>query len=333
MGGEVKALITGGGGFLGKNLTKALLDRGDEVTIFARGQYPEVEAMGAKAIRGDVTDAEAVKSAVAGMDVVFHTASRIGYWGDPKEYERINVGGTKNIVDACRAAKIERLVYTSTPSVVIGKEGVTAGSDETVPYPDAYLSSYGPTKAAAERSVLEANDETLRTASLRPHFIFGPGDPHIAPRLVENAKKGTVAQVGDGSNMVDVAYIDNVVDAHVRLGDALADPKAPSAGQAYFLGDKEPVKLWDFVGNVLEGLGAPPVKKQISFKTAWRIGATLEGVYGFFGVKKEPPLTRMAAVMLGTSHYFSHEKAQRDFGYDPAVSTEEGLQRLFAANA
>jgi nucleoside-diphosphate-sugar epimerase len=214
---------------------------------------------------------------------------------------------------------------------VIGHDGVDGGGDETLPYPERYLSSYGPTKAAAERAVLESSDENLRTASLRPHFIFGPGDPHIAPRLVENAKKGTVAQVGDGTNLVDVAYIDNVVDAHVRLGDALADPKSKAVGQAYFLGQSEPVKLWDFVRDVLEGLGAPPVKKQISFKTAWRIGAALEGVYGFFGVKKEPPLTRMAAVILGTSHYFSHEKARRDFGYDPVVTTEEGLSRLFAA--
>ncbi|MEQ9504361.1 MAG: NAD-dependent epimerase/dehydratase family protein [Deltaproteobacteria bacterium] len=329
----MKALVTGGGGFLGKNLTKHLLERGDEVRIFARSKYPEVEAMGAEAVQGDVTDRAAVDAAVAGVDIVFHTASRIGYWGDYAEYESINVGGTTNIVEACRAAGVERLVYTSTPSVVIGADGVDAGSDETVAYPDAYLSSYGPTKAQAEKLALAASDASFRVAALRPHFIFGPGDPHIAPRLVENAKKGTIAQVGDGSNRVDVAYIDNVVSAHVKLGDALADPTTPCGGQAYFLGDAEPVKLWDFVGRVLEGMKAPPVKKNVSFKMAWRIGATLEFFYRTFGVEKEPPLTRMAAVMLGTSHYFSHAKAARDFGYAPLVTTDEGLERLFAADA
>lgn len=329
----MKALVTGGGGFLGKNLTKRLIERGDEVRIFARGAYPEVEALGAESMQGDVTDRAAVDRAVAGVDVVFHTASRIGYWGPYSEYETINVGGTKNIVEACRAAGVQRLVYTSTPSVVIGDEGVPANADETIAYPERYLSSYGPTKAQAEKYALGASDASLRVAAIRPHFIFGPGDPHIAPRLVENAKKGTIAQVGDGTNKVDVAYIDNVVSAHVQLGDALADPKTPCSGQAYFLGQSEPVVLWDFIGQVLEGMKAPPVKKNVSFKAAWAIGATLEFGYRLFGVQKEPPLTRMAAVMLGTSHYFSHDKAARDFGYDPVVSTEEGLQRLFAADA
>lgn len=329
----MRALVTGGGGFLGKNLTKALLDRGDEVRIFARSRYPEVEALGAEAHQGDVTDRAALDAAMRDIDVVFHTASRVGYWGPYEEYERTNVGGTKNVVEACRAAGVQRLVYTSTPSVVIGDEGAPAGADESLPYPARYLSSYGPTKAEAERFALGASDDRIRVAALRPHFIFGPGDPHIAPRLVENSRKGTIAQVGDGTNEVDVAYIDNVVAAHVALGDALADPMTPCAGQAYFLGQREPVKLWAFIADVLRGLDAPPVKKNVSFRTAWAIGATLETTYRLFGVKKEPPLTRMAAVMLGTSHYFSHEKAARDFGYDPKVTTEEGLARLFAGTA
>lgn len=327
-------LITGGGGFLGKNIVRALLDRGAEVRVLGRSAYPELEAWGVPCVRGDVADPEAVDRAVAGVESVFHVASRVGYWGDLSAYRTTNVEGTRLLLERARAAGVKRFVYTSTPSVVIGREGLPVGADESLPYPERYLSPYGPTKAEAERLVLAANDPaSFRTVALRPHFIFGPGDPQVVPRILENARRGTLAQVGDGSNRVDVTYIDSAVAAHLQAHDALADPASPAQGQAYFIGQEAPVLLWDFVARVLEGFGAPPVKKRISFRTAWTIGATLEGVYRALPLRGEPPLTRMAAVILGTSHSFSHAKAARDFGYQPAVSVEEGLARLFAHHA
>jgi nucleoside-diphosphate-sugar epimerase len=324
----MKALVTGGGGFLGSHLVRALLARGDEVRILARGDHSR---LGVEAHRGDVVDAEAVDRAVAGVECVFHVAAKVGYWGPYAEYEATNVGGTRHLLEACRKHGVQRFLYTSTPSVAIGTQAGFEGADETTPYPERFLSPYGRSKAAAEQLVLAASCPALRTAAIRPHFIYGPGDPQIAPRLADNARRGTIAQIGDGTNRVDVTYIDNCVDAHVRAQDALADPTSPVAGQAYFIGDPAPVRLWEFVAKVLEGVGAPPVKKRISFKTAFAVGAALEASFELFRVKKEPPLTRMAAIILGTSHFFSHGKAHEHFGYEPQVTTEEGLARYFAS--
>jgi nucleoside-diphosphate-sugar epimerase len=326
----VRFLVTGGGGFLGEHIVRRLLDDGHAVRVLGRSRYPQLDDWGVPCLRGDVRDPEAAAKAVEGVDGVFHVAARVGYWGPYSEYEGINVGGTQTLLDAARAAGVRRFVYTSTPSVVIGPEGNLRGADERAPYADRYLSSYGPTKAEAERRVLAANAEGFQTGAIRPHFIFGPKDPQIAPRLVQRSRQGRLAQVGDGTNLVDVCYIDNCVDGHVGLMEALAQPGTRAAGQAYFLGDAAPVSLWGFSGRVLEGLGAPPVKKKLSFRTAWNIGWALEGVFKLLPADREPPLTRMAAVILGTSHYFSHAKAARDFGYAPRVSTDEGLERLFA---
>lgn len=296
--------------------------------VLGRSAYPQLESWGVECIRGDVRDAEAVHSAVSGMDAVFHVAARVGYWGPHEEYRSTNVDGTQNVIDACRSAGVTRLVYTSTPSVVIGDGSLPPGADESLPYPRRYLSSYGPTKAEAERRVLGAHGGALKTVALRPHFIFGPQDPQVIARVLKGARQGRLAQVGDGRNQVDVTYIDNCVDAHIQAHDELAS-QGLCGGRAYFLGQSEPVNLWEFVGRVLEGFGAPPVTRSLPFWLAFRLGHALEGVYRFRS--DEPPLTRMAAVALGTTHAFDHSAAIRDFGYEARVSTEEGLRRVFAA--
>jgi nucleoside-diphosphate-sugar epimerase len=326
----MRILVTGGGGFLGSNIVKRLLARKDEVRVLARGAYPDLADLGATSIRGDVRDEETVRRAVDGVEAVFHVAARVGYWGPRFEYEQINIGGSQNMVEACRRAGVNRLVYTSSPSVVIGAGGNVENGDEKLAYPARHLNDYSATKARAEALVLDANrDDGLRTVAIRPHFIFGPGDPQIVPRLVENAKKGTLVRIGDGSNRVDVTYVDNAVEAHIAALDALCRPDSKLCGQAYFVGQEKPVLLWEFVDRVLEGFGVERVKKHISLTTARALGAIVEAVWTFLPIAKEPPLTRGAAVILGTSHYFSHDKARRDFGYEPTVSTEEGLRRLF----
>lgn len=322
-------LVTGGGGFLGSNLVKRLVARGDRVRILARGEYPEIAALGVECLRGDLGDPAATLRAVEGVDSVFHVASRVGYWGPRAEYFRTNVEGTKNLLEACRRSKVSRLVYTSTPSVVVGEGGIEGG-DETLPYPSKHLYDYAASKAEAEQLVLAASAGGLPTCAIRPHFIFGPGDPQIVPRLVERARQGRLVRVGDGSNLVDVTYIDSCVDAHVRAHDAL-HPGSPVAGQAYFIGQEAPVRLWDFIEDVLKGCGAPLPKRQVSLGTAKVLGAIIEGTYRTLGIwSKEPPLTRAAAVMLGTSHAFRHTKAERDFGYRPSVTTPEALARTIA---
>lgn len=328
---QPKVLVTGGGGYLGSHIVLRLQQEGFEPWVFGRRAYPELEAQGLRCIRGDVRDNEALKAALDGVEVVFHTAARVGYWGSYESYAETNIEGTQRLLDEAVKAGVKRLIYTSTPSVVVGEEGLKPGADETQPFPERYLSNYGPTKAEAERRVLAANRPgTFVTGAIRPHLIFGPKDTQVVPRLIHHAKRGTIARVGDGRNLTDVTYIDNAVDAHLQLEAALRAPDSPAAGEAFFIGQERPVNLWDFVGEVLAGVGAPPVSRRISFKAAYRLGWFLEGVFQLMPEDKEPPMTRMAAVMLGHSHSFSHAKAERMFGYTPRVRLEEAMTKTVA---
>jgi nucleoside-diphosphate-sugar epimerase len=237
------------------------------------------------------------------------------------------------LLGAAKKFGVRRFVYTSTPSVVIGTRGWLENADERLPYPPKHLYDYAATKAEAEARVLAASSRELGTLAIRPHFIFGPGDPQIVPRLIAAAKKGTLIRIGRGDNKVDVTYIDNCVDAHLLAHAALEDAGSPARGQAYFIGNEKPVLLWEFIARVLEGFGAPPVKKHLPLGLARILGATVEAIYRVFRISGEPPITRSVAMVMGTSHYFSHEKARRDFGYEPKVSVEEGLDRVFRAGA
>ena len=165
------------------------------------------------------------------------------------------------------------------------------------------------------------------TVSLRPHLIWGPGDPHLIPRIIERAKKGQLVRVGEGTNRVDIIYIDNAVEGHIRAWQAL-EPGSPVAGQCYFLSDGEPVVLWDWINQLLASLGINPVTKSISYGMAKKLGWILEGVYRVFGLAGEPRMTRFLAGQLATSHYFDISRARRDFNYEVRVSPEEGMKRL-----
>src|SRR5690554_4001860 len=158
----MKTLVTGGGGFLGKAIVARLLARGDEVRVLARGDYPELAQMGAETIRGDVADAAVVDRAVEGCDVVFHVAAKAGVWGTYDEFYQANVEGTRVIIDACKKHGVQRLVYTSSPSVIGGAEDLL-GVDESIEYPSTYLTHYPKTKAEAERMVMAANGADLAT--------------------------------------------------------------------------------------------------------------------------------------------------------------------------
>lgn len=323
----MRILITGGGGFLGSHLARRLHGRGDEVTVLGRRPYPHL-GPSIRCIQADIRDREAVTRAFAGhQNVVFHTAAIPGIWGDYAEFYRTDVVGTENVIAACQLQGVQKLIYTSSPSVVFGRTDME-GVDESAPYPETYLCHYAQTKALAEQRVMQANGrDGLTTVCLRPHLIWGPGDPHLVPRLVDRAGKGRLVRVGDGANRVDLIYIDNAVEAHVLAGDRLV-PEGPLAGQCYFISDGEPVVLWDWIGEVLEQLGLPPVRRSVSLKTAMRLGALLESIYRMLGIRQEPAMTRFLAAQLATSHYFDISRAQRDFAYRPVVSREEGMRRL-----
>ena len=215
----MKALVTGGGGFLGRAIVERLVARGDTVRSFSRGDYPELRQLGVQIVRGDIADREAVVAACHGCDVIFHVAAKAGIWGRFEDYHRANVVGTENVLAGCSAHGIARLVYTSSPSVVFHGADME-GVDESAPYPDAYHAHYPKTKAVAERRVLAANGPNLATVALRPHLIWGPRDNHLVPRIIRRA--GSLRRIGAEDKRVDCVYIDNAADAHVLAADRLA---------------------------------------------------------------------------------------------------------------
>lgn len=322
----MKTLVTGGGGFLGGRITRLLQARGNEVVVLGRRAYPHHEQAGIRTIRADIRDAKAVGRACEGMDTVFHVAALPGIWGKRKTFQEINVDGTRHVIEACRAGGVSKLVYTSTPSVVFGEEAL-CGVDESQPHPVRYLADYPETKAAAERMVLAANGPHLATVALRPHLIWGPGDPHLIPRVIARARRGKLVQVGNGENLVDITYIDNAAEAHLLAADAL-DPLARCAGRAYFISQGEPVKLWPWLNEILVAMGVPKVTRSISYKTARRVGAILEAGHRLLGITSEPRMTRFVAAQLAQSHYFNISAAKEDFGYVPRIPISEGLERL-----
>jgi len=325
----VKALVTGGGGFLGEGIVRALLARGDAVRVLARGDYPALKSLGAETSRGDIRDATSTTRACAGMDVVFHVAAKAGGWGDPKEYEAINIDGTENVIAGCRAAGVPALVYTSTPSIVADGHDITGG-DESLPIAKHFLADYPRTKAVAEQAVTASSDDRLATISIRPHFIWGPGDRHLLPRLVERSRAGRLRQVGHRDVKVDTVYIDNCVHAHLLAADRLREGK-PLGGNVYFVSDGEPIGVWTMANRLLAAAGAPPVGRPVPTWLAAALGATLETAHRLLRIEKEPMMTRFAAAQLSHAEWFDISAARRDLYYSPKVTIDEGMKRLAAS--
>lgn len=330
----MKALVTGGGGFLGRAICERLRARGDEVRSLARGDYPELAQLGIETRRGDVEDAATVRGAARGVDVVFHVAAKAGIWGSYESYHGPNVRGTENVLEACRAEGVRRLVHTSSPSVVFSGTDIE-GADERLPYPEHFHAPYPATKAQAEKAVLAANGPNLATVALRPHLIWGPRDPHLVPRIVAKARAGQLRKIGKGANKVDSVYVDNAALAHVLAADKLA-PGSPVAGKAYFVSNGEPRVLWDLVNGILAAAGVPPVTRSVPLGVARVLGTGFELAHKAFGLSGEPRLTRFVVEELATSHWFDIGAAKRDLGYAPEVTIDEGLEKLrawFAAGA
>jgi nucleoside-diphosphate-sugar epimerase len=322
-------LITGGGGFVGTAIVRQLRARDISCLVVGRHIYPELEAIGATCRAGNICDPGFMHECCQGVDTVFHVASLAGIWGRWQDYYATNVLGTENVIAGCRSAGVKSLIYTSTPSVVFNQHSISNG-DESLPYADRFLCHYARSKVMAERLILAVSDQHLRTCAIRPHLVWGPGDPHLIPRLIERGRKGQLRQVGAGDNLVDISYVDNVAHAHLLAADNLVGV-GTAAGRAYFVSQGEPVNLWSWVGELFTRLDIRPVHAKISYPAAYGIGALLEGFYGLAGWQQEPRMTRFLAQQLAKSHYFSIARAQHDLGYQPLVSTEQGMERVVAS--
>ncbi|MCF8720689.1 NAD-dependent epimerase/dehydratase family protein [Nitrospina gracilis] len=319
-------LVTGGSGFLGGHIARRLHALGHSVTALGRRGNPDLPG-GIDFLRADLTDHKAIIDACRDRDAVFHAGALTGIWGNRDAFYRTNVEGTQNVIAACLQHGVTKLIHTSSPSVVYDGADIENGN-ESLPYARRYLCDYPKTKALAEQRVLEANGQNgLSTLILRPHLIWGPGDPHLVPRIIERARKGRLVRVGDGTNRVDIIYIDNAVEGHVKALEALLAGK-PVAGGVYFLSDGAPVRLWDWINDLLNAVGVRPVTRSISYRNGKRLGALLESVHRLFGLEAEPRMTRFLASQLATSHYFDITRARQDLNYEPVVSPEEGMERL-----
>jgi len=328
------ALVTGGGGFIGRALVDGLVDRGDRVTVVEHAG--EAFRDDVTFVQGDVRDADALRRLCEGVDVVFHNASLVHTkWNRIDDVWAVNLEGTKHVLAACRANDVPKLIYVSSASVVYEGRDIENG-DETLPYASTSQAPYADSKIAAEKAVLEANgEEGLATCAIRPHVVFGPGDNRFLPAILERARAGRLKfKVGvNNDKLSDFTYVTNVVDALLAADERLA-PGSAVAGQPYFITNGEPMVFFDFVNRVLRELGLPEARYAVPYGLAFAVAAVAEGLDTLRGgtLNAEDGLTRFAVRYMCTHHYFSIDKARRELGYEPRVSIADGIARTVAAH-
>ena len=321
----MRILVTGGGGFLGSSICRQLAALDHEVIAFQRSPADHLESAGVTSARGSVTAFEELRVAAEGCAAIIHTAGKAGVWGDPAEYHRINVGGTENVIRVCRELAIPILVHTSSPSIV-HTGGDIGGADESLPIADRFSAPYPESKALAEKRVIAANSDGLSTTALRPHLIWGPGDPHILPRLAAKARGGRLALPGP-DKIIDTIFVENAAQAHVDALFELTNARR-CAGKAYFVTNNEPLPQGEIIRRLLAAMGIRVTIRAVPVGIARTAGFLCETAWRTLGLKSEPPVTRFSVEQLATAHWFDTSAAEKDFGYTPGISIDEGLKRL-----
>ncbi|MBF0544974.1 MAG: NAD-dependent epimerase/dehydratase family protein [Candidatus Riflebacteria bacterium] len=320
------ALVTGGGGFLGKAIVKKLVEKKVQVRSFSRNSHPDLEKLGVVHVKGEISNSEEVKNAIKGCNIVFHVAAKAGMSGPYEEYYKTNFVGTQNVIEACKQASVKRLVYTSSPSVIFdGKD--MEGVNESVPYPEHFEAHYPKTKSLAEKAINSANSPELATVALRPHLIWGPGDNNLIPRILARARAGRLRIIGENKNKVDTIYIDNAATAHLLAAERLF-PGSKICGKKYFISQGDPRPLWDIVNAILVAAGEKPLTASVSANTAYYVGWALEMIWKVFCISGEPPMSRWVAGEMATAHWFDISAARNDLNFNPQVSIEEGMKKL-----
>jgi nucleoside-diphosphate-sugar epimerase len=324
----MRILVTGATGFLGGHILKQLLKTSHIPVGLARNENPELKKLQIEQRLVDIQNKNKLRAALKDIDGIIHTAAIAGVWGDPNQFYQINFIGTKNLVDLCLEMGIQYFVYTSTPSVVSRDHDIING-DESLTYPDHYYTEYARTKAMAERYVLSQASHKFKALALRPHLIWGRGDRHILPTLIDRAKKGRLRIVGSGENLVSVVHVFNATHAHLLALAKLIKDDHQVIGKAFFISDENEVKLWPFINQMLAKHNLGPITKKISYRSAYRLGALFEFIFKTFKIYQHiPPMTRFTAMQLAHSHYFKNDLARDLLDYEPIISQTQGLNEL-----
>ena len=322
----MKVLVTGGSSLLAQRTAEQLLARGDSVVLFQR----RPTWLDTPQVLGDVRDAELVDRAVGECDAVIHLAAKVGVVGSWHEYRSVNVDGTANVVAAARRHSLSRLVHVSTPSVAHAGDALV-GVGATPAVTGRKRAWYAESKALGEQLVVLAASDALPTVVIRPHLVWGPGDTQLVGRIIERARAGRLALVGDGAALIDTTYIDNAADALVAALDA-AVPGAACIGKPYVIANGEPRPVAELVAGICRAAGVNIAPRHVPRRAAYVVGSVVERLWAVRGADAaEPPLTRFLAEQLGTAHWFDPRPARDDLGWAPRVSIDDGLARLAAS--
>ncbi len=315
----MKVFVTGATSLVGGAVVARLVDRGDEVSVFQR----RASGLDVAEHLGDITDRDVLARAMEGAEAVVHIAARVAVTGPWDQFEKINIGGTRNAIEAARSAGVSRFVYVSSPSVA-HTGGSLVGAPADPADPDHARGHYARSKAQAELLALAASSETMPVVAIRPHLIWGPGDTQLVGRIVERARRGRLAIVGSGAALIDSIYVDNAADALV----AAIDRVPLLGGRALVVTNGEPRPVRELVSRIVAAAGLTPPRRKVPFRVAKTAGHIAERLWAMRGTDSEPPMTSFLAEQLATAHWFEQSETRKALNWEPTVSLDEGFDRL-----
>jgi nucleoside-diphosphate-sugar epimerase len=322
-------LITGATGFIGGRLAARLAGEGYAVRCLARAgsDTSRLDELDVEIVRGDLTEADSLTRAVDGCDHVFHCGALVSDWATVQEIARVNVGGTRSLLEASAAASVRRFIHFSTTDVYGYPD------DQTVD--EAYVGTrfrnwYAQTKLEAEAEVRSAERAgALAAAILRPATVYGPGSTDVIGEIARAIQGRHMLLVDRGRPVAGLCYVENLLDAALL---ALHHDAAP--GQAFNVTDGLPVTWRQLTDDLAAGLGCPPVRWSLPYRLANGLGFSLEHGYrllrGSTGLHSPPLLSRQAVQVLGKNQAFSNHKLRATLGWEPRVDYATGLQDTLA---